>query len=180
MEKDPIRSSPQPKHAAPPVRLLQRLPLVLALGLLFISCIEAATLPDFSLPDINGGRFHLGEHVGKEMIIITFWATWCAPCKQLMTRLEKLRLENPGLIVLAISTDDSSTLAGVKPYISGKKFGFSVLHDTDGRVLRMFDPEKKIPVTVIADRSGNIVYSRIGYLPGDEKEIRRIVEGRNR
>ena len=148
--------------------------------LLSVSGTQAAALPDFSLPDIHGGRFHVGEYLGKEMIIISFWATWCSPCKQLLTRLEKLRLANPGILVLAISTDDSSTLAGVKPYISGKRFGFSVLLDTDCKVLRMFDPEKKIPVTVIADKSGHIVYSRIGYLPGDEKEIRKIVEGRDR
>jgi thiol-disulfide isomerase/thioredoxin len=118
--------------------------------------------------------------LGKEIIIISFWATWCSPCKQLLTRLEKMRLANPDLLVLAISVDDASTLAGVKPYISGKKFGFSVLIDTDSKVLRMFDPEKKVPVTVVADKSGNIIYSRIGYLPGDEKEIQKIVEGRSR
>ena len=125
-------------------------------------------------------QFQMRDHLGKEIIVISFWATWCAPCKQLLTRLEKMRLEHPGMHVLAISIDDSSTLAGVKPYVSGKKFGFSVLLDTDSKVLRMFDPEKKVPMTIVADKSGNIVYSRVGYLPGDEKEIQKIVEGANR
>jgi cytochrome c biogenesis protein CcmG, thiol:disulfide interchange protein DsbE len=149
---------------------------MLALGALSSSGLKAAVLPDFSLQDINGNRFQVREHLGKEPIIISFWATWCSPCKQLLTRLEKMRLEHSGLLVLAISIDDSTTLAGIKPYVLGKKFGFSVLLDTDGKVLRMFDPEKKVPVTVIADKSGNIVYSRVGYLPGDEKEILKIVE----
>ena len=161
--------------------MIKRTCAVLILFALYASSLlRAADLPDFSLQDINGARFQVRDHVGKEVIIISFWATWCAPCKQLLTRLEKMRLEHPGLLVLAISVDDSSTLAAVKPYVSGKKFGFPVLFDVDGRVLRMFDPESKVPVTVVADKAGSIVYSRIGYLPGDEKEIQKIVEGINR
>ena len=148
--------------------------------LLMISSVHAAELPDFSLKDIDGNKFQMREHIGREAIIISFWATWCVPCKQLLTRLEKIRREHPEILVLAISTDDSSTLAGVKPYISGKKFGFTVLLDLDNKVVRMFDPEKKIPVTIVADKDGNIVYSRTGYLPGDEKEIRKIVEEMSR
>lgn len=154
--------------------------LLAMIGSLLASASHAAALPDFSLKDINGGTFQSRERLGKGLIIISFWATWCSPCKQLLTRLDKMRQQHPELQVLAISVDDSSTLAGVRPYISGKKFGFTVLLDTDSKVLRMFDPDKKIPVTVIADKDGNIVYSRIGYLPGDEKEIRRIVEGAGR
>jgi cytochrome c biogenesis protein CcmG/thiol:disulfide interchange protein DsbE len=149
------------------------MPILLSI---LIPAAPGAAVPDFSLQDINGRQFHMSERIGKEVVVITFWAMWCTPCKQLLTRLEKMRLEHPGLLVLAISVDDSTTLAGVKPYVAGKKFGFHVLLDTDSRVLRMFDPEKKVPITVVADKSGNIVYSRVGYLPGDEKEILKIVE----
>jgi|WetSurMetagenome_2_1015567.scaffolds.fasta_scaffold24102_3 cytochrome c biogenesis protein CcmG, thiol:disulfide interchange protein DsbE len=151
--------------------------LALAFSLILTAQIHAASLPDFSLTDINGGQFQLREHLGAGTIVISFWATWCAPCKQLLTRLEKMRQENPELQVLAISVDDSSTLAGVKPYVVGKKFGFSVLFDTDSKVLRMFDPDKKIPVTVVADKNGHILYSRVGYIPGDEREIQNILKG---
>lgn len=157
-------------------RIVQGCGLTAALVLLFASSLRGGALPDFSLTDIDGRQFQIRDHLGKGAIIISFWATWCSPCKQLLTKLDKMRAENPGLLVLAVTIDDSTTLSGVKPYISGKKFGFPVLLDTDSKLLRMFDPEKKIPVTIIADRSGNIVYSRIGYLPGDEKEIRKIVE----
>jgi cytochrome c biogenesis protein CcmG/thiol:disulfide interchange protein DsbE len=151
--------------------------LLITILLFFLTPVaRAAALPDFTLQDIDGTQFHMSERIGKEVVIITFWAMWCTPCKQLLTRLEKMRLEHPGILVLAISVDDSTTLAGVKPYVAGKKFGFPVLLDTDSKVLRMFDPEKKVPVTVVADKSGNIVYSRVGYLPGDEREILKIVE----
>ncbi len=145
--------------------------------LLLLECAQAGTLPYFSLTDMNGSQFRTSDHIGKEVMVITFWATWCSPCKQLMTRLDKIKKENPETLIVAISIDDSSTMVGVKPYIAGKKYDFTVLLDTDGKVIRMFDPMKAIPITLVIDKSGTIVYSRTGYLPGDEKQIQKLIEG---
>ncbi len=149
-------------------------------GFLFLVTAQAGNLPDFSLPDINGSRFNTREHIGKEVMVITFWATWCVPCKQLMTKLDAIKKNYPETRIIAISTDDTSTMAGVRPYIAGKKFDFTVLLDSDGRVISMFDPQKKVPFTVVVDKVGGIAYSLTGYLPGDEKKIRGIIEGLNR
>ncbi len=158
---------------------MRSLAVILA-GLTILSGVEAGTLPDFSLSDINGQQFHAREHVGKEVMVISFWATWCAPCKQLLTKLSKIKTDHPAIRVVAISIDDSSTMVGVRPYIMGKKFDFTVLLDSDGKVVRMFDPQMKVPVTVVVDKTGAIVYSRIGYLPGDEKEIQKTIEDLSR
>jgi thiol-disulfide isomerase/thioredoxin len=152
----------------------------LAAGLILLTTAWAGSRPDFSLTDMNGLQFHTRDHVGKEVMVISFWATWCAPCKQLLTRLDKIKKEFPAIRVIAISTDDSSTMVGVRPYIAGKKFDFTVLLDTDGKVIKMFDPERKVPFTLVVDKAGSIIYSRTGYLPGDEKEIQKIIEGLNR
>lgn len=151
-----------------------------AAGLLFLTTARAGILPGFSLPDINGSQFRTSEHIGKEVMVISFWATWCVPCKQLLTRLDKIKKEHPEVRIIAISTDDSSTMVGVKPYIAGKKFDFTVLFDSDGKVIKMFDPTKSVPYTLVVDKTGSIVYSRTGYLPGDEKEIQKLIEGLKR
>ncbi|MBZ5497490.1 MAG: TlpA family protein disulfide reductase [Acidobacteriia bacterium] len=152
----------------------------LAAGLLLLTTARAGILPGFSLQDLNGSQFNTRDHVGKEVMVISFWATWCVPCKQLLTKLDKIKKEHPAIRIIAISTDDSSTMVGVRPYIAGKKFDFTVLLDIDGKVIQMFDPEKKVPFTLVVDKAGSIVYSRTGYLPGDEKEIQKIIEGLNR
>jgi len=149
----------------------------LMLGMFLLNTAWAGSLPYFSLTDMNGRQFRTSDHVKKQMMVITFWATWCSPCKQLMTKLDKIKKEHPELLVVAISIDDSSTMVGVKPYIDGKKFDFAVLLDTDGKVIRMFDPMKNVPITLVVDKAGSIVYSLTGYIPGDEKEIRKLVEG---
>jgi cytochrome c biogenesis protein CcmG, thiol:disulfide interchange protein DsbE len=148
--------------------------------LFLLNTARAGTLPYFSLTDINGVQFRTSDHVDKQVMVITFWATWCSPCKQLMTRLDKIKKEHPEILVIAISIDDSSTMVGVRPYIEGKKYDFTVLLDTDGKVIRMFDPMKDVPITLVVDKSGNIVYSRKGYLPGDEKDISKLIEGKKK
>lgn len=149
----------------------------LMLGVFLFNTAWAGSLPYFSLTDMNGQQFRTSDHLKKQMMVITFWATWCSPCKQLMTKLDKIKKEHPELLVIAISIDDSSTMVGVKPYIDGKKYDFTVLLDTDGKVVRMFDPMKNVPITLVVDRSGNIVYSLTGYIPGDERGIHKLVEG---
>jgi cytochrome c biogenesis protein CcmG, thiol:disulfide interchange protein DsbE len=145
--------------------------------ILLLNTAWAGSLPYFSLTDINGLQFRTSDHTKKEMMVITFWATWCSPCKQLMTKLDKIKKEHPEVLVVAISIDDSSTMVGVRPYIEGKKYDFAVLLDTDGKVIRMFDPMKNVPITLVVDKAGNIIYSLTGYLPGDEKEIHKLIEG---
>ena len=147
-------------------------------SILLLNAAWAGTLPYFSLTDMNGRQFRTSDYTNKQMMVITFWATWCSPCKQLMTKLDKIKKEHPDLLVVAISIDDSSTMVGVKPYIEGKKYDFAVLLDTDGKVIRMFDPAKNVPITLVVDKAGNIIYSLTGYLPGDEKEIqKKLIEG---
>ena len=148
------------------------------IGMLLINTAWAGSLPYFSLTDMNGRQFRTSDYTNKQMMVITFWATWCSPCKQLMTKLDKIKKVHPDILIVAISIDDSSTMVGVKPYIEGKKFDFAVLLDTDGKVIRMFDPLKNVPITLVVDKAGNIIYSLTGYIPGDEKEIQtKLLEG---
>lgn len=134
--------------------------------------MNARSVPDFSLKRIDGSTFKLGDHLGKKVIVIDFWATWCKPCKKLLKKLNRIYLDYKDHIeVLAISTDDTSAFSRVESCIKGKRFSFTVLLDPDSAVTRIFNPSLKIPFTVIVDKNGDIVYSHTGYVPGQEKEI---------
>jgi len=64
--------------------------------------------PGFTLNDVNGRKVSLSEYKGN-LILLNFWATFCGPCKEEMPSLNNLysAFKKDGLIVLAISTDDS-------------------------------------------------------------------------
>ncbi|MBP7867696.1 MAG: TlpA family protein disulfide reductase [Acidobacteria bacterium] len=133
-------------------------------------------LPDFTLNTLDGKAFKASEVLGKHILIIDFWATWCGPCKLSLKKFQDIQVKYPDVRVLAVSVDESSAYNAVKQYVQGKGFTFTVLLDTDSKVNKMFNPEAKIPFTLIVDKSGNIVYTHTGYTPGDEKEVIRKIE----
>ena len=131
---------------------------------------------DFSLKNLDGSLFKMHEQLGKKIILIDFWATWCKPCKKMLKKINILYEKyQSDLCVLAISIDDSSAFSGVESYVKGKNFSFTVLLDPEHSVSRIFNPSLKIPDTVLLDRQGKIIYSHSGYLPGFEKELEKII-----
>src|SRR5690554_4690869 len=87
------------------------LPLALLFLLLQLGCVtgERKTFgpgdlpPDFALEDTEGRRHALSDYRGK-VVLLNFWARWCAPCVEEMPLLEKLysQLKARGVVVLAV------------------------------------------------------------------------------
>jgi thiol-disulfide isomerase/thioredoxin len=117
----------------------------------------------------------LQDHLGRGAIVLDFWATWCGPCTRALKKLQELHEANPACLVLAIAIDDGQSVARVSQYVQGRGFTFTVLLDPDTNVLRTFNPEAGVPTTVVLDRQGAVVYSHVGYLPGDEKAVAEAV-----
>lgn len=144
--------------------------------LIFISSIFPSSLPDFSLKKIDGTQFSISDVLGKKIIIIDFWATWCKPCKKLLKKLDELGHEfRDQVIVLAISTDESSSFARIESFVKSRGYKFTVLLDPDSIVSGIFNPAGTIPYTMIVDLNRKIVFTHTGYVPGIEKKIREKV-----
>ena len=79
-----------------------------------------------------------------------------------------------GFKMFAISTDDERTVAKVKPYVKSKKYEFPILLDTNSDVARLYYAQA-VPFSVILDKNGLIVYSHLGYMRGDEVQVRNTV-----
>ncbi len=139
------------------------------------SAATAAT--DFNLRDLNGQSVSLSEHKGK-VIIMSFWATWCGPCKEEMPHLQKMydELADKGFVVLSVSTDDARMGSRVRQFIRTMRYSFPVLLDKDSTVIASYNPSKTLPFTVVIDREFNVAKVHTGYNPGDEVELRREVE----
>lgn len=153
--------------------------LIITVVLLAVFALNSygESVPDFSLKNIDGSAFKLSDHLGKKIILIDFWATWCKPCKKLLKKLDKIQRDyNDTVEVITISTDDSSAFTRVESYIKGKRYSFTVLLDPDSGVSRIFNPSRVLPFTLMIDKKGNIVYTHTGYMPGYEKELIKEIE----
>jgi len=135
----------------------------------------AADASGFTLPSINGDKISLSDFK-EDVVVLSFWATWCGPCKEEMPHLEKLYQahKDEGFTLLSISTDDARSSAQVKPYIKKKKYSFPVLLDRQSKVISEYNPAKTLPFTVIIDK-GVIVATHAGFKPGDELELEKQV-----
>ena len=132
-----------------------------------------SSLPDFQLRSIDGEDVSLRDLLGKHVIVLSFWATWCEPCKAELPQLQKLyeAHHQEGLEILSISMDDASTTANVAPYVKRNGLQFPVLLDPDTRAASLYNPHKSAPYTVVIGRDGKIVSEKSGYEPGAETTL---------
>ncbi len=151
--------------------------ILITLLLIFSFINLSGKVPDFSLKKLNGEEFNIGNHLGEKIIVIDFWATWCKPCLKLMKKLDIIQKQySDDVLVLAISTDDSSAFSRIENYIKSRKYKFTVLLDPDSSVSSLFNPSSKIPFTMIIDKKGTIRYTHYGYIPGFDKELKSKIE----
>ncbi|MCL4477046.1 MAG: TlpA family protein disulfide reductase [Nitrospirae bacterium] len=126
--------------------------------------------PEFTLKDMNDKAVSLSSLKGN-VVLISFWATWCPPCRDEMPSLNKLYREyrNRGLVVVAVSTDRSRS--SVKDFLGKNPVGFPVLMDSDSKVARQFKVFS-LPTTFLLDRNGAIVQKYLGEEEWDSAKIR--------
>lgn len=149
----------------------------LLLGILLFAGFHAAaqekqaSLPNVTLKDLQGNTVNIAELATEgKPLIVSFWATWCTPCKKELTNYADLYEDwqaDFGVKVVAISIDDARNTAKVKSYVNGVKWPFQVLLDPNEDMKRSLNFQT-VPFTILIDKDGNIVYRHNSYVEGDE------------
>ncbi|MNK08320.1 Thiol-disulfide oxidoreductase ResA [compost metagenome] len=130
-------------------------------------------LPSVKLTDMNGKAVNTAELGLKGPIVISFWATWCSPCKRELNTIHELYpdwQEETGVTLVAVTIDDEKTKTQVPVYVDGKGWDYLVLMDPNGDFKRAMGVNN-VPHTFLVDPTGNIVYSHNNYAPGDEEKL---------
>jgi cytochrome c biogenesis protein CcmG/thiol:disulfide interchange protein DsbE len=130
---------------------------------------KAANL-DFVLLDMDGAEVKLSDYLGR-VILLDFWATWCAPCRIEIPGFIELfdKYEARGLSILGISVDDS--VDALQLYAEEMEMDYPVLIG-DGRddVKDAFGPLYGFPTTFLINREGDICHQHTGYAPKEQFE----------
>lgn len=124
------------------------------------------TLPQLTLPDLQGKPRTLSEWQGRPLLI-NFWATWCEPCRREIPLLRELRAQHSkdGLEVLGIAIDFRDE---VTAYAKKTGIDYPVLvAEQDATAPKAFGVGLGLPTTVVADREGRIVATHVGELDAD-------------
>ncbi len=163
------------------MRLLLTLLTALALTLPAAAMAgEGEPAPDFTLKSIGGENVALGDHLGKEVIILSFWATWCGPCLKEMPKLMELQeeLKDKGLRVFWISVDDAKDEAKVGGIARRFKLpDDQVLLDFERKVVSQYHKRGVPPFTVVIGKDKTKILEKLGYTEGDEEKIHETVAG---
>lgn len=140
------------------------------LALAVLSMAAPPTLPAFALPDLAGKSHPSSEYAGKP-VLIDFWATWCATCKESVPELAKLKAKYAakGLQVVSISVDKGAVAKVEK---GAKKLGITwqVLHDPESSLSSVFG-YTGVPALYLYDAQGKLVSSLAGFDPAQEAAL---------
>ena len=119
--------------------------------------------PEVALPLLGGGKSSIQK--GK-VTVVDFWATWCAPCRASMPRVQSVWREYApkGVDLYSVDTDDPSPDrdAQVSEFLMQNRLTFPVVLD-DGSAERAFSIVS-LPTMMLLDREGKIVWSHVGAL----------------
>jgi len=130
-----------------------------------------------SAKDKRGKRFSLKQLRGT-VVVLTFGASWCKPCKKELPAYEKLakRYKDKGARVRFVAINIDSERRKADRFLAETNVKtMSVVFDPSGAAVDRYEPET-MPTTYVLDGKGIVREVHNGYVKGDEKKIMRVVD----
>ena len=124
---------------------------------------ERRIAPDFSLTDAGGKLLHLSDFRGQ-VVLLNFWATWCAPCKVEIPWFMEFQhtYYDAGFVVLGVAMDENGWTP-VKPYLEQRRVNYRVMIGDD-MIAESYGGLNALPTTLMIDRAGRIAVIHTGLI----------------
>jgi thiol-disulfide isomerase/thioredoxin len=127
--------------------------------------------PFAAVDDEKGKPVDLAARLKGKVVLLNFWATWCAPCREEMPSLERLRQALAGrpFAVLAVNVGEGGRVAG--DFMNAMPHGFAVLLDRDGGTTKAWGA-RILPATYVLGPDGEVRFRHFGALDWSSAEAR--------
>ena len=124
--------------------------------------------PNMTVKDLSGNPVLMKDVLKDDVVVVSFWATWCKPCQNELDALAEIEdTWADRLRVVAISIDDARSVARVRSTVKAKMWPYEVYTDENSELAKSLNISS-IPFVMIVD-DGKTVYSHTGYTPGSER-----------
>ena len=121
-----------------------------------------AQAPVVTVQSLDGKPVDLGKYIGKTPMLIEFWATWCANCRELMPTLldaEKKYGKKVKFVAIAVAINQSPER--VRRFLAAHPMPHEFYYDVEGKAAGAFDAPATSYVVVL-DKAGRVVYTGVG------------------
>lgn len=136
--------------------------------------LEGERLPALSFTDLEGGTHTLDE-VRGEVVLLDFWATWCAPCRESLPLYDtwQTELADAGLQVIAVSVDENPD--DVPPFAEESFPHVTVWLDTDHQAADALQLPG-MPTAFLLRRDGTVAHREVGFHSRNANAFRQRIE----
>jgi thiol-disulfide isomerase/thioredoxin len=144
---------------------------------LFFSAYAATPepAPGFELKKPDGAIIKLEQFKGS-IVVIDFWAIWCAACKEAFPALNKIQSDRAADSVKVIGINlDNKDPAKVAVFVQKAKIAYIVVCDPQGTTTKSYQI-KGVPSLVVVDKEGDIAGRFRGYTKSEEAKIRKLLD----
>ena len=139
-----------------------------------LSVAQNRTLPSVDVKTLDGGSINITAIENNDKpIVISFWATWCKPCKKELNTIAEVYedwQDETGVKLVAISIDNARSMNKVAPYVNASDWDYEVYIDPNGDLKRAMGIST-VPHTFLLNNKKEIVWQHKGYVDGDEDEL---------
>lgn len=152
-----------------------------AAALALVAVVPAAALdrgaraPEIGLNDLDGNAIRMAG-LRNKVVLVDFWASWCAPCREEMPVLERLHntYKDQGLVIVGVSQDRN--VGNIRTFLRQTPVSFPIVHDAAHAVAGRYAPPR-MPSSYIIDRRGVVRFVHAGYRDGDGAAMEREIRG---
>ena len=131
--------------------------------------------PDFTVEMVDGQKITISQLKGK-VVIINFWATWCPPCRQEMTHVQKEiidRFKGKDVVFMPISRGEKKSV--VEAFRKKENYTFPMGLDPQQTIYKKY-ASNYIPRNFVVGKDGKVIYVSVGFSPDEFAEMIKTVE----